>query len=718
MCASSGGNSSQDHALLVSKDGIDSETTLQDNVHNSEHSSSAKEATPAPLYPPNRIFCREQLEVLNLLVHPVWIFDLDNRCMRWANDAAVELWNATSLQELLDRNFGDMTEATVTRLTEYRSKFSQGQRICDQWTFYPKGEAKTVHVVGSGVRLSTNEPNPSMLFEGTPAFKEKLQPERLRGTEILRHLPVPVCQFDMSGKIMFQNPEATLQSDDHDSSERGDAKDTTASKEAKNDLCMDSTKPGDFLHRFVDQKVGREVLRRIQEAQKEPGSDEESTINIQTQMKTRAGPRWSAVQLRRTSDPVTGEAVILYSSRDMTDSIQAKKERETSIAKSEFLAIMAHEIRTPLHQVTGFIDLLHDTELNEEQRSFVKVLKSSAQGLMTVINDVLDYSKLEAGKMKLESIPYEPRSVLEGSMEAVRACCEEKNLYLDVDCSKMIPFKVMGDPNRLRQILLNLLSNAVKFTKHGGIQVQVVPEMLLSSSSSPSPETTGSSSSGPRSMMKFIISDTGMGINDEHQVLIFNKYQQGGATVSRHFGGTGLGLFICKMLIHNMGGSIGIDSTLGVGSNFWFLLPIEEPPEETNATDSATDDSLCNHGGGLHILVAEDNQVNQKLLVNMLKRMGHTSEVAVNGKVAIELLERSSNHFDVVLMDIQMPVMDGLEATRRIRSLGYATLPILGLTASVARSDYTKLGFSDWLSKPIPMRELKSKLYRIKRHCP
>ncbi len=647
-----------------------------------------------PLYPPDRVFSTEQLEVLNILVHPVWVFDITNRCMKWANEAAVELWNANSLQDLLDRDFrADMSRATATRLETYQARFKRGQRVIDQWTFYPKGEAKTVKMVASGVRLSEDEQNPNMFFEALPILKGELDSQTLRGVEMLRHLPVPVCQFDMSGKMMFQNPEATMYRSKEITSLMTDEKLDRAQQ--------NSVSQGDFLDRFIDTKVGEDILQKIQSNK---DFHDEITMNFQANLRTRHGPRWSAIQLRRTSDPVTAQDVILYSSKDMTDAIQAKKEREASIKKSEFLAIMAHEIRTPLHQVTGFIDLLDHTNLDKEQRSFVKLLKSSAQGLMIVINDVLDYSKLEAGKMKIESIPYEPLSVLEGSMAAVRASCEEKNLFLTMDWNKNIPFKVMGDPNRLRQVLLNIFSNAVKFTRQGGIQVQVLPTM--------SESTRDSQKSKCQSMIKFVVRDTGMGVSKEHQSVIFNQYQQGSVAVARNFGGTGLGLSICKLLVQNMGGSIGMESEPDKGTSFWFTLPADVPREDIDDQIDHSLNQAIHNEGGLHLLVAEDNKVNQKLLANMLKRMGHTLDMAGNGKIAIELVER--NIYDAVLMDIQMPVMDGLEATRRIRSLGYGDLPILGLTASVSRSDFTELGFSDWLPKPIPMKELNVKLHRIK----
>jgi CheY-like chemotaxis protein len=401
----------------------------------------------------------------------------------------------------------------------------------------------------------------------------------------------------------------------------------------------------------------------------------------------------------------------------------------------------AHEIRTPLHQVTGFVDLLDQTKLDKEQKSYVGLLKSSAQGLMTVINDVLDYSKLEAGHMKLENIPYEPLSVAKGSLEAVRASCEERHLYLRLDWDTKIPFKLKNDPNRLRQILLNLLSNAIKFTKVGGIILQA---SYLDSVDHLDDSLCNNKPQQQQPMIKFAVVDTGIGISNEQKSIIFQKYQQANNTIARNYGGTGLGLSICHSLVEMMGGSIGVDSELGKGASFWFVLPAnmptakdlageadEEESNETNAVCTSTNigmGQLPNKTSqGLNILVAEDNKINQKLVVNMLQRLGHTAVVAENGNEAIEMVQRwgaagdrslprsDDCHppFDVCLMDIQMPVCDGFEATKRLRCMGYTCLPIYGLTASVVRSDYSDLGFNDWLPKPIRMKDLKVKLHQL-----
>lgn len=618
-------------------------------------------ATPQRDYDPNkRVYRYEQLSVLDLVVHPIWIFDYVERRMRWANQAGLEMWNANSLADLQARSFQEMSDASAKRMEVYMQQFELGINVTDQWTNYPKGKATTCHMNVSGVKFA--EDGDRMHFcimcEGIPLMKEELIQANTRGVEMLRHLPVAVAQFDLEGRMMYQNPEASIprmtkatatktnpeganknilggsQGLDTSSihslsnSQRSEASGSTSSERTPAHLAKALDR--DFLERFYDRTMGEEALKEIQSPQTDK-MDFEATIN------TRKGTKWCAIKLRKAKDPVTGESVILYIAADKTDAVRAREERKAREQKSEFLAIMAHEIRTPLHQVTGFIDLLDQTTLDTEQKSFVRLLKSSAQGLMTVISDVLDYSKLEAGKMKLESIPYEPLSVVEGSMAAVRSSCEEKGLTLELRWNKDTPFKVMGDPNRLRQILLNLLSNAVKFTKNGGITVSA--KAIKGAHNITAPETS--------SMIRFEVADTGMGIGEENQKIIFRKYQQANASVARYFGGTGLGLSICKLLTENMGGQIGVESQLGKGTTFWVALPAKVPTDE-HLSDILEDDPTEKFES-LNILVAEDNKVNQKLLASMLKRMGHTSSLAMNGKEAIALLE--DHEYDAVLME-------------------------------------------------------------------
>jgi len=271
----------------------------------------------------------------------------------------------------------------------------------------------------------------------------------------------------------------------------------------------------------------------------------------------------------------------------------------------------------------------------------------------------------------------------------------------------------------LAQIFQNLMSNAVKFTERGGVTIQAT---YLKDG------VPGDENRSPnKPMVKFVVKDTGMGICKEQQEVIFQKYQQANAAIARNFGGTGLGLSICRSLVQMMDGTMGLDSQEGNGSSFWFMVPAELPTEKELAGDDDDEtehNTSPEHGGvtvaqavetGLNILVVEDNKVNQKMLANMLKRMGHKSTLAENGKEAIDLVERNPGGYSLVLMDIQMPVCDGLEATRRLRTMGYHDLPIYGLTASVARSDFEELGFNEWLTKPIRMKDLKNQLCRLRR---
>lgn len=698
--------------------------------------------------PSQRVYSYDELQrIFCLVVHPLWIFDYLEGRMRWANRAGCAVWNAKSLEELQSRSFQDTSSASARRMDGYLAQFERGKHVQDQWTIYPNGKATTIHINLSGIQFAEDgcRRHFCLLCEGVPVVSEALSQESLRGVEMIRHLPMAVCQFDMEGKIMFQNPEAmivatrnsstsasttgeakeaqseSIDRSDHSMASLMDSKRTSSTAETNKCSSHSRRQQGaavsssaadhdDLMHRFIDSEVAWQALREIQSPRK-------TQVDMDAMVKTREGAKWSAIQLRKGKDPVTGETVILYSARDKSDAVKARKEREARERKSEFLAIMAHEIRTPLHQVTGFIDLLAETILSPEQKSYIRLLKSSAQGLMTVISDVLDYSKLEAGKMRLERIPYEPLSVAEGSMAAVRGSCEEKGIHLKLDWDKGIPYKLKGDPNRLRQILLNLLSNATKFTKEGGITIKGMAfqgESPAAAAASSSEAQHHKSKSHP--MIRFEVHDTGVGIDEAHKELIFAKYHQANNSVARNFGGTGLGLSICHLLALNMGGTIGVESELGKGTMFWVNLPADIAQEVAPGEEACENDAPVAKVQGLHVLVAEDNKVNQKLLSNMLKRMGHNSEMAINGKEAMDMViqkQQEGSLYDVVLMDIQMPVMDGLEATRRLRALGFEDLPIYGLTASVARNDYQELGFDDWIGKPIPMKDLKFKLYQL-----
>jgi signal transduction histidine kinase/ActR/RegA family two-component response regulator len=514
----------------------------------------------------------------------------------------------------------------------------------------------------------------------------------LRGVEMLRDLPIAVCLLDIDGNVIDQNPEALVVfgSIETGSVETGPEQDGHKTRKT-------SPPNSHFVDRFVDKELGRSVLEHVQPKQ---GNDS----SFEALQHTVRGLRWCAIKIRHTIDPVTTNPIMLYSARDITALVEAKKEadrakREADIAnmaKSEFIAVMAHEIRTPLHQLNGVIELIEHTHLDKEQKQFLRLMQSSAVSLMTVINDILDYTKLEAGKIRLENIAFDVKAVVDGSLAAIAPMAEKRSLSLDSTMTNKVPPLVVGDPNRLRQIRMNLLQNAVKFTHEGSISVRL--------SRAVADETPG------RILLRFVVSDTGTGIHEDQWERIFCKYQQGDSSTARQYGGTGLGLPICKSLVEVMGGTIGMESHLGEGATFWFEIPFEPPTDKVEPPQDYLD--LACDERNLRILLVEDNIVNQKVMTAMLKRIGHSVVAAWNGQEAIDCIERET--YDIVLMDVEMPVMDGIEATKEIRRRGWTLemLPILGLTASVRRQDHQETGMNDWLTKPVGMKAIKTAIHQ------
>ena len=311
-------------------------------------------------YDPERVFSSDQLEVLDILVHPVWIFDSVDRRMRWANTAGLKMWNASTRDDLFSRSFQDMSDSSVKRCEALMIECEKGRNISDEWTLYPKGKAKTVHMNVSGLRLSEDDNHISLLCEGIPYVKEELLNERTRGVEMLRHLPIAVCQFDMNGSVLYQNPEAMLALEGYEDNEVARATDKSNqgsdddqednnSVNSANTLSSASTsssgtvrrirEAGGLLNRFVDPVMGQKVLEAIQRNE---------SYDLEAELKTRVGQKSCMVQLRKSKDPVTSEDVILFSARDNSDAHRAEQERIAREQKSEFFAIMAHEVRVYL----------------------------------------------------------------------------------------------------------------------------------------------------------------------------------------------------------------------------------------------------------------------------------------------------------------------------------------------------------------------------------
>jgi signal transduction histidine kinase/CheY-like chemotaxis protein len=374
--------------------------------------------------------------------------------------------------------------------------------------------------------------------------------------------------------------------------------------------------------------------------------------------------------------------------------ITQKKAEDAAIIKEQFMANMSHEIRTPLNAILGFNHRLNKTHLNAEQQDYAKAIQSSGENLLAIVNDILDFSKIEAGMVRIEEIRFNLPSLLHSVTTMFFVQAKEKKVPVTLTIANNVPSLIMGDPTRLTQILINLIGNALKFTREGSINVLVNAEKIDEQNVT----------------ITFKVQDTGIGISQEKISEIFERFTQAKSDTSRIYGGTGLGLSIAKKLVELQAGTIGVESTKGKGSTFTFTIPykVAENMEEEVKTETEKIEKV-NVEDKVHVLVVEDNLLNQKLAGLMLKDLGFDFDICGNGKLAVEKLKAKT--YNLILMDIQMPEMNGYETTDYIRHELKLTLPIIAMTAHAMPGEREKcisFGMTDYISKPIKELDLNN----------
>jgi signal transduction histidine kinase len=473
---------------------------------------------------------------------PVWVFDVHRLRLPWANDAALSYWRADSAGELAHRDFSDISEAALNRLKATMALHAQGHVVRETWTLYPRGQPITSTLLSRGIALA--EGQLAILFVSEP-LADSYDTAALRGIEAMQHTSVRVMLHRLSdGEPLMRNPAAIA-----------------AFGPATPGLPRQTRLEG----LFAERAVARRMLSQVKRGQ---------TFSGEAELLTLQGRRWHGLDARPVRDPVTGDVAVQINARDTSDlkayqrALEAARDaaEAASRAKSAFLANMSHEIRTPMNGVLGLTELVLGTPLDDRQRHFLELAQGSARALMAIIDDILDLSKIEAQKLELEPVPFDPRALLSAALAPHRVQAQGKSLAFSEHVDPQVPGQLVGDATRIRQIIHNLTGNAVKFTERGSVEVAL-----------------SCKTQGRHAWLTLSVRDTGIGMDPAQLARAFEPFAQADASITRRYGGTGLGLSIVQRLAQAMDGEVTARSTPGEGSTFDVRLRLALPPEAVTA---------------------------------------------------------------------------------------------------------------------------------------